>query len=156
MSDIELVIVVNITDMDELVVSAADYGCDIGSIEEKVTRVAVGPDNAPLDHGYEIMTINTTATTTKQFEIAIGINVSDERKMIAEARKCYEGVWQDSEWRPASLGEAAYELLCASNERPGADLLGFEFVSQDYLKDRAVDPEALLAASAADDIAPRI
>lgn len=148
MSDIELVITVGIIDRMELLTSAADYRCDpAASYPEKIAHVVVEPDEPPADHGYEIVSIHATTVRRKQCKIKVSINVSDEAKMVAEARKCYAGVWQDDEWKPATLGEAAFELLCASNARPGPVDLGFEFITQTYPRDRKVDPRLLVDES---------
>jgi hypothetical protein len=145
MTDITIAVTINITNEDEFRQSAVDYGCDNDdNIEEMVERLVISADEPPLDHGYEIRSTDVTAISEKQFSILVSVNVTDEQAMIKEVRNCYSAVWQDSDWKPESLGEAVYELLCASNERPSPDTVGFEFVDQKYLVDQAVDPTTIL------------
>jgi hypothetical protein len=144
MTKITLAITINITNPDEFRQNAVDYGCDKDDdINEMVEQLVISADEPPLDHGYEITSIDVAVVSEKQFNILVSLNVSDEQAMIKEARSCYRNVWQDNEWTPETLGEAAYELLCASNDRPGADILGFEFVDQKYIVDQPANPEFL-------------
>lgn len=144
MTDITIAVAIKMIDEDELRKSAIDYGCgDNEDIEEMIEQLIVSPDEAPLDHGYEIKSIDVAPTSDNEFNILITVDVYDEQAMTKEARNCYSAVVGDNDWKPASLGEAAYELLCASNERPSPDLLGFAFAGHKYLVDQAIDPDTI-------------
>lgn len=145
MSDIELHVVININNKKEFRQSAVDYGCKAdANMDEMVKKIGIEPDEKPSKHGYEIASMEVKSKSGKTHTIKVGINVTDEGAMVKEAINCYSGAWQDDEWKPETLGQAAFELLCGSNERPSPDTLGFEYADWTYPKDRPVDPQYLI------------
>jgi hypothetical protein len=142
MSDIELAVEIKIDNKKEFEQSAVDYGCTADDpMEEMVKKIAIGPDESPEKHGYKITAVNVKSKSGRTHILTVGIDVLDEKKMIDEARNCYQSVWQDEDWKPETLGEASFELLCGSNERPSPDTMGFAYWTWSYPKDRAVNPE---------------
>jgi hypothetical protein len=145
MSDIELHVTIKITNKEEFKESAVDYGCKTDdALADMVKKIAIEPDEEPSKHGYKIASVDVTSASDENHTVIVGIDIENEEAMINEVRSCFSAAWQDEEWKPDTLGQAAFELLCGSNERPSPDTLGFEYTDWTYPKDRAVNPEYLL------------
>jgi len=58
--------------------------------------------------------------------ITLDIVVHDPKKLRRLATERYQETWHDEDWRPDSLGEAAFEVLIGSSPGAAPADLGFE------------------------------
>lgn len=71
--------------------------------------------------------------------ILVKVEVLDAPALMEEARTRYRACWADDSWMPASLEEAMYEILVASNASPAPMDLGFELYDN-FPKDSSLEP----------------
>lgn len=146
MHEIEVNIDINVTNSKEFIQSAIDYGCSRSdTMEAMVKELVIAPDVSPSEAGYEIVSTEVKSTSKKKHTIVVCLNVIDEERLVKEAIKCYGGCWQDESWHPETIGVALIEIMCASNERPSPDTLGFEFADWTFPKNRPTNPEFIPA-----------
>lgn len=117
--DLLLEAAINIEDSDKPITHAG----------QALRVVGVCPENPPVDAGYEIEhTQVAKLSEDNQYQLYVRAIVHDEEQFLREAKDCYVGAWQDKSWVPATLSEALYEIILASNANPSPDECGFSIV----------------------------
>lgn len=96
----------------------------------ELTFASTGPD-------VTVTKSRTADPTPIPASVTFGVNVLDAEALVTQARLARERVWQDGDsWAPETLGEAAFELLVASNQIPAApNDLGLEIGEISYPTD---------------------
>jgi len=142
MTIVKFVVTIHVLEEAEIRKFASASDCKSageGTLAEAV-RAIINPSKPPVDSGYEILEETKAVATDADdiFLLKVAINVNDEQALTKEARERYESCWGDNLWRPGSLGEAAYEVMVASNASPSPTDIGFEIYDWAMVEDRPI------------------
>jgi hypothetical protein len=114
------------------------------AVELAVPVALLRPSSDRGVHELEVLATNVVRLAAlDEYSLTTVVRVHNPRALRADAQDCYEACWGDADWRPSSMGEAAYEVLLASNANPSPCDMGFEFIETHYAGDVAYEPDVL-------------
>lgn len=90
----------------------------------------MNPRKAPLDCGYEILTVSVQRDHggENRYLMSLTADVEDPAALAAAARESWDAAWEGEEFEATTTDEALYEVVLGSNASPGPLELGFEIV----------------------------
>jgi hypothetical protein len=114
------------------------------SMELAMPVALLRPTSDRAVHGIEVLSTTVACSiASEEYVLTTLVRVHNTQALRAEAKACYGACWGDADWSPATVGEAAYEVLLASNANPSPCDMGFEFIETRYEGDVAYVPDVL-------------
>ena len=98
--------------------------------EEILEEGLVNPRKAPLDCGYEILTVGVQRDhgAENRYLMTLTADVTDPAALSAAARESWDAAWPGEAFEVSTTDEALYEVVLGSNASPAPLDLGFEIV----------------------------
>lgn len=100
------------------------------SLGRAILLLAIEPERPPKEHGFEIGRGTRVVPGDWQgsFRIVFELIAYEHEELIGESRRRRKACWQDDDWWPETLEEAAYEVLIGSSAADAPQDLGIEII----------------------------
>jgi hypothetical protein len=118
---------VKVSDSQRLLDYAQERGVNAIDLADLVLKALVTENENPPPAAYGLRFLQTSAAaeSSRSIRLEVSVQVSDPAALLEFATVRYQQMWFEP-WEPASLEEALWEALIASNLNPSPDLCGLE------------------------------
>lgn len=140
MPDISFSTNIRVVDRLKLFEAAAQMGLlTAPTIGRVAATVVLNPAKAPSQTGFKYLPgTDGHRTGEDDFCVDAVLRVYDPDAFIQEACERYQACHNDAGWRPATLAEAAYQVVVASNANILPSDCGYEVVDVEYGHDAVI------------------